>query len=74
MRYPAGRGVTIDELRVAACAAEPAPGDAAAAAVRRSVQELLREGYDFPHALRVGIHLSAAGPERPRLLVLRPDP
>ena len=66
--------MTIDELRVAACAAEPAPGDAAAVAVRRSVQELLQEGYDFPHALRVGIHLSAAGPERPRLLVLRPVP
>ena len=66
--------MTIDELRVAACAAEPAPGDADAAAVLRSVQELLQQGYDFPHALRVGIHLSAAGPERPRLLVLCPDP
>jgi hypothetical protein len=66
--------VTIDELRVAACAAEAAPDDAAAVAVRHSVQRLLQEGYDFPSALRVGIHLSAAGPERPRLLVLRPDP
>ncbi len=66
--------MTIDELRVAACAAEPAPDDPAATAVRQSVQRLLHEGYDFPSALRVGIHLSAAGPARPRLLLLRPDP
>jgi hypothetical protein len=66
--------MTIDELRVAACVAEPPPDDPDATAVRRSVQRLLQEGYDFPSALRVGIHLSAAGPERPRLLVLRPGP
>jgi hypothetical protein len=66
--------VTMDELRLAACVAETAPGDAAAAVVRRNVQALLREGYDFPRALRVAIHLSAAEPERPRLLVLRPKP
>ena len=66
--------MTIDELRVAACAAEPARDDPAAVAVRHSVQRLLQEGYDFQSALRVGIHLSAGGPERPRLLVLRPDP
>jgi len=34
----------------------------------------MREGYDFATALRVGVHLSGAGAERPRLLVLRPDP
>jgi hypothetical protein len=64
--------MTLDELRVAACAAEPDDPDATA--VRQSVQRLLQEGYDFRSAIRVGIHLSAADPEGPRLLVLRSDP
>jgi hypothetical protein len=69
-----GRIVTIEELRLAASAAEPGPDDVAAAAIRHSMQQLMREGYDFATALRVGVHLSGAGAERPRLLVLRPDP